>query len=228
MALLEGRPFSRTVVRLLVGIAFLYSGAALLMHILGGVSLRMALVGTVLASAVVIAVVWRRIEPELRSQVLAYVKVGTLAGILAVIVYDVVRWTMALVDPTPYDPFEALWTFGLLLVGPEAPEPWIMAAGIGYHALNGVMFGIAYAFLFGRKGIIVGVAWALFLTGFQLALYPGWLGIELVRQFAGISFSGHVAYGATLGYVCKRGLDRLDRKRIYEEEKTDGREIAPG
>jgi hypothetical protein len=50
------------------------------------------------------------------------------------------------------------------------------------------------------------MAWGLFLETFQLSLFPGWLSIQFVAEFATISFAAHLVYGATLGTIVRRRL----------------------
>lgn len=192
-----------------VGVAFLFSGAALLMHILWKFPLPIGLVGTVVLATGGFVFFWRRVDTSTREQLVVHLKIGVLAGIAAIIAYDIAKWGLAVIDPSPFNPFGAIPTFGALLVGPTAPEIWLIAAGIGYHVLNGITFAVAYCILFGYRGILAGIGWGVFLEAFQFTLYPGWLNITaFYAEFVTISFLGHIAYGATLGYVCKRGLLR--------------------
>jgi hypothetical protein len=190
----------------LAGGAFLFSGAALLMHILGRVPLRAGLAAAFVAAVVAFGVVWQRQDPAARSRLGSRVVVGLGAGVVALVVYDLTKWVLGRLDPSPFDPFGAITTFGVLLAGPAAGDGTIVAAGVGYHVLNGVLFGVAFSVLFGHRGTIAGVAWGLFLELFQSTLYPGWLDIRFYAEFLGISVLGHVAYGATLGYLCQRWL----------------------
>lgn len=192
-----------------VGVVFLFSGAALLMHILWEFPLPIGLGGTVVLAVGGFVSVWRRINHSVREQLITHLKIGVVAGFAATVVYDIVKWGLAAIDPSQFDPFGAVPTFGALLLGPSAPEGWLMAAGIGYHALNGVTFAVAYSILFGYRGILAGIGWGVFLEAFQFTLYPGWLNITaFYAEFITVSFLSHVAYGATLGYVCQRGLLR--------------------
>lgn len=195
--------------RWVVGVAFLFSGAALLMHILQGVSLPVGLAGTVAVAIGTFAYVWRQLHPIVRTRLRQHVRVGVVAGALALVAYNTAKWGLATLDPSAFDPFGAIPIFGALLIGSSAPEGWLMAAGIGYHVLNGVTFAVAYSILFGQRGILFGVGWGIFLEVFQFTLYPGWLNTgAFYAEFVTISFLAHVAYGGTLGYVCKRGLMR--------------------
>ena len=189
-----------------VGVVFLFSGAALLMHILAQVPLRTGLATTFGVAGFAVVLVWRREDDAGRRRLKARVGVGLAAGVAALVVYDVAKWVLAAVDPSPFDPFGAIGTFGVLLAGPGASAPVVLGAGVGYHVLNGVLFGVAFCVLFGHRGVVAGALWGLFLELFQSTLYPGWLDVRFYAEFLGISFLAHVAYGATLGYLCKRWL----------------------
>jgi hypothetical protein len=202
----------------LVGLAALFSGAALLGTILFGSSLPLGLVVVGAAAAVVATVALRRMTPHERRSTRSVVVAGVAAGLVATICYDAAKFALSQLDPSPYNPFEATRVFGLLLLGNGAPEPMLQASGIALHLLNGTAFGVAFTVLFGRAGdlslrraILYGVGWGLFLELFQLTLYPGWLDIRAYREFATISALSHVVYGATLGAV-GRTLQRGHRE----------------
>ena len=94
-----------------------------------------------------------------------------------------------------------------------APPIQTWVSGAAFHLLNGVMFAIAYAQFFGalavrsgRLAVVTGMGWGLFLEAFQLILFPGWLSITFVAEFATISMAAHLVYGATVGTVVRRRL----------------------
>ncbi len=197
-----------------LGVAVLFSGAALLAHILWAIALPLALAFTAALLALTVWRIWRRASAAARRPLLARALIGLAVGLPATLVYDVSRSLLSQLDPSPYNPFEAIRIFGLLLAGPAAPPTVSMAAGIGFHLLNGTAFGIAYCFLFGRRGLPAGVAWGLFLELFQITLYPGWLDIRAYQEFVMISAAGHLIYGAVLGVGCREALRRVEAKRI--------------
>lgn len=192
-----------------LGSVALFSGAALLAHILGGFSLRLAWLFA--ASLAALGVGWRlrALSASERSRLLRLVRVALVTGVVATAAYDVSRWALSQLEPSPYNPFEALRIFGLALAGAGAPAPVIFATGSLFHAVNGLTFALAYCFLFGQRGLWAGMAWGLFLESFQLALYPGWLSIGFLREFAQISATSHLVYGACLGVGCRIGIQRL-------------------
>ena len=189
-----------------LGLGACFSGAALVVHIISGFSLRLALLLT--GSLLVIAVVtqWRRASTKERVRLMRLTKVGALSGAMALIAYDVSKFLLSQLDPSPFNPFDAIRFFGILLAGSSVTQPAVYAAGISFHILNGICFGMAFCFLFGRRGVVAGIAWGLFLELFQLSLFPGWLDIRFYSEFALISSVSHVVYGAVLGFSCRYGL----------------------
>lgn len=183
----------------------LFSGVALVSHIESGISLPVALS---LLAAVVIAVsaiIWRRTQPQYRPVLQRLVTTGARAGVVATIAYDSSKFVLSKLDPTPYNPFEMMRIFGALLTGSNKAAI-TLPAGVAFHLLNGTAFGVAFCILLGTRGVLAGIAWGLGLEFFQVALYPGWLGINMYREFVQFSVLGHVAYGVVLGFMCRRSL----------------------
>jgi Family of unknown function (DUF6789) len=190
----------------LVGVGALFSGAALVVHILGGLSLGVLLLAFAALMVMSIAYIWRRASTSQRVLLARLAKVGMLSGVAATVAYDTAKFSLSQLDPSPYNPFEALRVFGMALMGATAPEVAIFSSGTAFHLLNGTMFGVAFAFLFRRHLVLTGIAWGMFLEVFQLTLYPGWLNIKLLNEFTQISALSHLVYGATLGYLCRSQL----------------------
>lgn len=190
--------------------AGLFSGVALVAHIVSGVSLRLGLALTTSVMLLSGGLVWRRALPTERTRVARVIRIGLLAGILATTAYDAAKFALSLLDPSPYNPFEAIRVFGVLLAGQSAAPLFLYAAGTAFHLVNGMSFGVVYCVLFGRRGVPGGIIWGVFLEVFQLTLYPGWLDIRAYREFAQISALSHIVYGATLGFLCKRAWQTGD------------------
>ena len=204
---------SRSFIWLLLAVAALFSGVALLGNIIAGVALPLTLAFTTSALVLTVVFIWLRSSGRARSLLLGVAVRGALIALIAVIAYDASRGVLAAIDPSPFNPYAAIPIFGALLVGREAPEGLILAFGVGFHLLNGISFGLAYAFAFGRIAVrsarwaaVTGVAWGLFLEAFQVTLYPGWLNITTYREFVTISFFGHIVYGLVLGLLGHRFL----------------------
>lgn len=193
--------------------AALFSGVALLATILGDVPLPISLGITTTMLAIGLPMLISRAPPARRRWLARTVLVGAGAGLLATVCYDVSRAGLSQLDPSPYNPFEAIRVFGVLLVGQDAAPSAVYAAGLAFHFVNGTSFAVAYTLLFARGGqtsvrraVLMGVGWGLFLELFQLTLYPGWLDIRAYDEFVRVSFIGHLVYGATLGLAARAGL----------------------
>jgi hypothetical protein len=209
------------VVRVL-GASFLGSGAALVIHIVSGVSLRLALVLTIGLMAVAVRSIWQRTLARDRSWLVRRLGVGLIAGSLATVSYDIAKFVFALLDPSSYNPFEVIRVFGKLLIGPSMPAVAVYAAGTAFHFLNGISFGTAFCLLFRRHGVLAGIAWSLFLELFQLTLYPGWLDIRFYQEFVQISALSHIVYGMVLGFSCRYALHASALTGEPRREHNDG------
>ena len=198
----------------------MFSGIALLIYILAGVSLVLAMAVTTSAMVAGLVVVMVMSSAAERRRIIRTILVAAAAGFIATVAYDASKSVLSQLDPSPYNPFEVIRIFGGLLVGHDANRTLILVAGAAFHLLNGTAFGVAYSFLFARGGdttwgraLATGVGWGLFLETFQLTLYPGWLDIRLYAEFATISALGHVVYGATLGLMARKLLRATDPAR---------------
>ena len=202
-----------------LGVLALFSGAALVTHIVSGFSLPLALLVAALVVALGVGVRWRRSSPQGRTKMVRFAKVGLGAGLVATVFYDVSKFLLSQWDDSRYNPFEAVRMFGLLLAGSAAPTSVIYVTGVGFHLLNGIFFGVAFCFFFGRRGVLTGVAWGFCLELFQLSLFPGWLNVTFYSEFLQISALSHLVYGAVLGLLCQRSLRE---SRTALERKPDG------
>jgi hypothetical protein len=185
----------------ILGAAALFSGAALVAHILSGISLRLTLLFTAALLAVAILLTARRSTPKGREWLRRLAIAGSIAGAVATICYDAAKYALSRLSPTQYNPFEVVHAFGMLLAGSGASPAMIYGAGVAFHLLNGVSFGIAFSFLFRRRSVLTGIAWGLFLEIFQLTLYPGWLDIRSYAEFMRVSVVAHIIYGVVLSLV---------------------------
>jgi hypothetical protein len=183
---------------LIGGAVFLVSGAALVAHILTGAPLWAVLAALASGAAVAIAR-WVWSLPSARSEWLALVRAGAVVGLVATAGYDGSRWLLVQVAGFHTSPFKALPFFGEALLGGRGDPAVIAVAGVAFHLLNGVAFGIAYVIWFGRRSLLWGVAFALGLEAFMLSLYPGWLDVRSIEELTQISVLGHVVYGLVLG-----------------------------
>jgi hypothetical protein len=202
-----------------IGLVAGFSGLAVITTILSGIPLAIAEGALVLVPFIFVMVVVRSTPRPILREVWRVVRAGVLAGLAATLVYDVMRTTLSVFDPSAYNPFEAIRQFGLGMVGVDASPAVVMVAGYTIHFLNGTSFGVIYAIFGGRHAktlraaLIGGVLWGLTLEFIQSILYPGWLRITTVLgEFLVISAVGHVMYGVTLGLGVRWLLGRGGRR----------------
>lgn len=193
--------------------ASLANGAALVLHIVGGLPLPALLAVTWTIAVISVGAMAVLGGPAVRTWIVRIVGVGLVVGLGATIAYDATKAVLSQLDPSPYDPFEATRMFGRILVGETASPDAIAATGMAFHLANGSTFAIAYAALFARggrvslrRGVITGIGWAMLLETFQLVLYPGWLDIRFLDEFRQISFASHLVFGLGLGLFIPAGL----------------------
>lgn len=195
-------------------VLFLASGAALVVFIVLGLSLVAGLAAAWAAAATGLWWVWTRGSAEARHRLRESVQVGLVAGVAALIAYDVSRLAAVELLGLKTKPFEAFRSFGDALLPGRSRTGAALVVGICYHVINGLTFSIAYTGLFGRRGVLTGVFYGLGLELAMITLYPGWLNIKTIDEFAQMSIVGHLCFGAVLGASTKTLLDRRDRRGV--------------
>ena len=134
--------------------------------------------------------------------------VGAGGGLVGIVAYDTIRLVMVKVFHYRFWPFDILRIFGQALIGPNASHVMQTAAGVLFHATNGIAFGIAFVMICRRPTIWWGILWGLFLECCMVSLYPGWLHVKFMQEFLSVSIVGHLAFGLTLGGIAQRYLSR--------------------
>ena len=189
---------------------FLATGASLVIYIVSGVSL----LGATLAAVATVAGFgrwrWAQLSPPERLTLARTLRVGVIAGGLATVAYDGFRYLIIEVLSISFWPFDIFTHFGRGLVGADAPEALVTAAGVLFHVANGVGFATAYTVAFGRSGWVAGIVWAMCLEVMMVSFYPGWLNMKALDEFLQVSVFGHFVYGSVLGYTSRRLLTRGD------------------
>jgi hypothetical protein len=200
---------------IVVGLALLANGAALVLHIVRGIPLPPLLLILWAAGLLAIVVAFTRANTWVRLGLRRRFLIGVGAGLIATVAYDASKALLSGLDPSPWNPFEATRVFGLVLLGPDAPDQAVRLTGWAFHLSNGATFGMSFAFIFGSRArtsrawaIALGATWGLFLESFQLSLYPGWLGIppNAVAEFRQVSFLAHAVFGVCLGLLVRRWM----------------------
>jgi hypothetical protein len=213
--------FTRSMkTRYLLGLAALATGAALLVYFLTGISLWVGLLVTVTGAITAVGFAWRLLSPEQRLIVRIQACVGVGAGLLATVGYDLSRFILVRVAHFSLWPFDTFRLFGQLLIGTALPTNVALLIGTCYHVANGIGFALAYVFLFGRRGWLAGILWAMGLEVLMVSFYPGWLGLKALDEFLTISVLGHVVYGTILGVCSQRLLARYIPGVVANESST--------
>ena len=198
---------------------FLASGAALLVYILSGISLRWTFAGLGVTATAVGVVAVRRMVPPRRARFTRRVAVGAIAGFVATLAYDAVRYGLVELAGMTLKPFEAWRLFGVALTDAGQSPAVVFVAGTAFHLCNGIAFGIAYTVAFGQRGPLTGIVWALVLETFMVSVYPGWLGLQALDEFLHVTIAGHIAYGAVLGWLAR---SLLRGRRWGEDDRIFG------
>ena len=130
--------------------------------------------------------------------------VGTVGGVIATIVYDLVRWLLNHTLFTHYNSFKAIYIFGSWITGKDVLSAEAAIAGWIYHYWNGLSIALFYTLTFGRRHWLYAVGWALFMEACMLGLFPLFLQVTDKLDFIALSMIGHLAYGVVLGLIAQR------------------------
>jgi hypothetical protein len=199
--------------RLLLVLLPVAGGAGLVAHVLVDVSLPLAFAAIAGAGGLLATVAWRRLSPPARRLLGARLRAGLVGGALGVLAYDAARYGLVALLQLSFQPFHVFEVFGRLFLGDAVSPTTATAAGFAYHVSNGLCFGIAYAVLVRRPGVITGMLWGIALELAMALLYPSWLRIEALSEFLTVSAFGHVIYGGVLGWVVRRRLTPTGTER---------------
>ena len=170
--------------------------SSLLLYLNGLIELRMAALCLLLPGLLLFAgfYLWLagRGDTELRRRIVR----GCWAGLLATVLYDLVRVPMV-AKGVPV--FKAISYFGTVLLGVPAPTIASEIIGWGYHLSNGIGFALMYVLWSPRPAWWSAVFWGLVLEGVMLMTpYVEVFGYRLSREFLAITIGSHVVYGLGL------------------------------
>jgi hypothetical protein len=146
------------------------------------------------------------------------VVLGTLAGLLAAVAYDLFRvpfvwsreWHLDAVIP-PLKLFKVFPRFGAMIFGQPIEQPnysiAAQTAGWAYHFSNGATFGVMYLAMIGNA-LRRHWSWAVVMAvglelGMLLTPYPGVFGIHLTPTFIAVTLSAHLVFGIALGLLSR-------------------------
>lgn len=201
---------------ILLAALFLASGASLLVYVFAGISLALALALAVVLVGVVGVFVWHKSSRDKKQLLLIQMRVGLIAGVVGTLLYDLSRFLLIKITGIHFWPFDIFNIFGQALLGASANGFWVAPVGMLFHLTNGITFAISYTMLFGTRGILFGILWALGLETLMVVVYPSWLHITFMKEFLSVSIFGHLVYGVTIGYLAKWLLLRYPDKGIQK------------
>lgn len=154
-----------------------------------------------------IALFTRRSQPFI-SRSIAW---GALAGALATVGLEVVRFTGFHLG---YMPGSMPKLMGVLLLNQFMTGPTALSnmAGWAYHFWNGASFGIAYVLLLGTRRRWAAIPFA-FAIGTILMVSPvvramgiGYFGLQFSVGFLIVVYLAHLVFGSILGWLARRFL----------------------
>jgi hypothetical protein len=201
--------------QVILAIAAMVSGAALVVTIFTKVSLAVTLSCLGIFALIIVVFKWSRTSAIERPVIKKKALTGIIAGFVATVAYDISRLLLVMIGGLKFWPFETFVLFGKLIIGEGASRTAAYAVGTAYHFFNGMLFAVAYCFLFGGRNWKFGVLWALALEASMFTIYPGWLDLKAVmKEFTIVSLLGHVVYGAILGILAQRWLTSIHKNKL--------------
>jgi hypothetical protein len=188
-----------------VGVAAAFTSIlALLLHMAGWLRMPftiacLSMPGLILLG--VLAVYARRADEAIFLNRLV---VGFLAGLAALVAYDLIRLAVISTGWFAFNPFRPIEVFGLLILDQDTDTLWTRAAGWAYHVWNAISFGVIYTLAVGRGRLLYGAAWGLILEVGTLVSYPSFFRFLADASFLAVSMVGHVTFGLVLGALARR------------------------
>lgn len=182
------------------------SGGALVLHALGWMPLYFTIELLGLPSIIILLILGiyaRRIHAGVFFKRLT---VGVWAGIVATAAYDLSRlivWQVGLIN---FDPFLSHPIFGMLITGAPVETPLAIAVGWAYHAWNGLGFAIMYTLIAGSAHWAYALLWSMMLELAWISAMTAVVELRLNPELVVLGIIGHIAYGAGLAWVARRGL----------------------
>jgi len=199
-----------TITQIIVGLLLTStSGVAITLWGLGKIPMSFTVSFVVLPSVVVLlsAVFYFKNNPKFHWFNDLIIQGGKW-GLLATLFYDAIRPLLKLIFRFDFNPYRAMPIFGQLITGLEQTNQWAILAGWTYHFWNGISFGMMFALLAPKGGIVKGFIWSMALQALMMWVYPHFLAIRLADPgFLMTGLVGHGLWGVVLGYGIKRHYD---------------------
>lgn len=178
----------------------LTSIGSLLAHIYGIAPMAVTapwIVAPATAAIVAIALWARRRHADLWKRCV----VGFWGGLAGTIAYDLYRVPFALSGTYVFKPISI---FGMWILDDPCMTPGAVWMGWLYHFSNGLSFGLIYAMVATGRSWGWGVVWGVFIElVVVLTPFAALFGITRAVMPIAIAVSGHIAYGAALGWLAQ-------------------------
>ncbi len=168
------------------------------------------------------------------GQLFRYVMLGSLAGLLAAVAYDIFRlpfvfsdaWGLARLGVPQMPLFKVFPRFGALILGQPAEQPTYSTLahllGWSYHFSNGITFGVMFTALCApaaptphatRGPLRNPILWSsLMALGIELCLlaspYTKFFNIPMTTRFVLVTIAAHLIFGLALGLAYLRAATR--------------------
>jgi hypothetical protein len=178
--------------------------AALLLHWLGWIAMPYAVSFITLPGMILLVAITAWARRSRRELLVNRIVVGTVAGLLGLVAYDLVRWLVAVALPLDFVPFMSMQAFGHFITGEPIGSGPAFVTGWAYHISNGLTFAIAYSLVAGPARWWWGLIWGTTLQLAMTAVYPTLFALPSVPHFLVVSIIGHAVYGSVLGWWCER------------------------
>lgn len=170
----------------------------------------------ILPAAVMLGIAWVLLGRLRFSELAVLIRNGAIAGALATVALEAVRYTAFRMGFMPGDLPELMGAllFDRFALGPTTASS---LAGFGYHFWNGACFGIVFALgrfrLPARWAIPYGIAIG---TGFLVspvvqALGVGLFGVNFGWRFAATVLTAHLAFGVALALLIGKNWNQTLR-----------------
>jgi uncharacterized membrane protein (DUF485 family) len=183
------------------------SGAAVLAHTFGPLPMSLTVPFIVMPSVAILGstILLARGMTARFHRTASLLMLGMWTGFLATVAYDVSRLALRAIFDFRFNPFGAIPIFGELMTGLARPHPFVQIAGWSYHFWNGISFGMMFAVLRPKGGVIAGIVWGLGLAILMLVTYPHLLNVSPDDPgFLAADLIGHTTWGLVLGWGVRK------------------------
>jgi hypothetical protein len=183
------------------------SGLGVMAHAFGPVPMSFSAPFVVLPAGILLAgaILLKRGLPERLHAFSSALLRGALWGLVATLAYDAIRPGLVELFGFHFNPYRAIYFFGELITDRPRTETVSWLSGWGYHFWNGISFGMIFAILRPKGGVVHGFLWAETLQVLMMITYPSFLQVRLDNPgFLATGLIGHGIWGIILGWGMQR------------------------